>query len=401
MVTREGKWSGPCPCRSASVAGVIDALVSPPGRALLAELGGVPDLGSLRLATALRERYPADLVAAALTQAELRRAARAKFTRADAMYFTRAGLEQASSEAMARHRATRFAGRGRLADLCTGIGGDLIALAADHDVTAVDLDPVHLRMAVLNTEAYGVDDGRITATLSNVRAAELSDVDGVFVDPARRTTTRRMRTGESEPPLEWCLALATRVPAVVIKLAPGIDHAAIPDGWELEFVAERRELKEAVAWSPALASTTRRATVLPGGDTLIPDGQGPVAIAAPGAYLLDPNPAVTRAGLVEELARRTGTWKIDEQIAFLCADEAVHTPFARTLRVVESLPWQEKQLARRLKELGIGAVDVRRRGLAGNVEQLQHRLKLKEGRKATLVMTRWQGRPWALICDDV
>jgi len=376
-----------------------DALLSAAGRALLAELADQPDLGSLRLATVLRERYPADLVAAALTQAELRRAARAKFSRAEQMFFTRAGLEQASSEAMSRHRATRFAGRARLADLCTGIGGDLISLAADHAVRAVDVDPVHLRMAVLNAEAYGVA-ARVTAVLGDVRTAELSGVDGVFVDPARRTTTRRLRTGDSEPPLAWCLALADTVPAVAIKLAPGLDRAAVPNGWELEFVAERRELKEAVAWSPALASAPRRATVLPDGDTLTPDGKGSVAIAAPGAFLLDPNPAVTRAGLVEELARVTGTWKIDDQIAFLCADEPVRTPFARTLRVLESAPWQEKQLGRRLKALGIGAVDVRRRGLAGNVEQLQQRLKLKDGRKATLVMTRWQNRPWSLICED-
>ena len=52
------------------------------------------------------------------------------------------------------------------------------------------------------------------------------------------------------------------VPAVGVKLGPGLDPAAVPEGWELEFVADRRDLKEAVAWSPALAGTTRRATVL-------------------------------------------------------------------------------------------------------------------------------------------
>ena len=374
----------------------IDALLSPDGQALLTELAGAADLGSLRLATSLRERFAPDLVAAALTQVELRRAARAKFTRADDMFFTRAGLEQSSSEAMSRHRATRFEGRPRLADLCTGIGGDLISLAADHDVLAVDVDPVHLRIAVLNTAAYG---GRAETREADVRTVDLAGFDAAFVDPARRTTAGRLRTGDSEPPLTWCLALAETLP-VAVKLAPGIDRAAIPDGWELEFVAERRDLKESVAWSPALATTRRRATILPAGHTLVPDGGGPVRVDEPGEFLLDPNPAVTRAGLVEELARATGTWKIDDQIAFLCADEPVRTPFARTLRVLESAPWQEKQLAARLKALGIGTVDVRRRGLAGNVEQLQQRLKLKDGRKATLVMTRWQNRPWSLVCED-
>lgn len=374
------------------------ALLSPPGAALLAELSGADDLGSLRLATELRQRYPSELVAAGLTQAELRRAARAKFTRADRMFFTRAGLEQASAEVVSRHRAVRFAGRSRLADLCTGIGGDLIALADGHDVLAVDVDPVHLRMAQLNAATYGVT---ARTQQADVRDVDLSAVDAAFVDPTRRTSTRRLRTGDSEPPLDWCLALADRVPAVGVKLAPGLDRASVPDGWEVEFVADRRELKEAAIWSPALATTSRRATILPGGDTLTPDGGGSGRVGEPAAYLLDPNPAITRAGLVEELARLTGTWKIDEHIAFLAADRPVHTPFARTLRVLESAPWKEKLLAARLRALDIGAVDIRRRGLAGNVEQLHHRLKLTgHGRKATLVMTRMQGRPWSLVCVD-
>ena len=45
------------------------------------------------------------------------------------MFFTRAGLEQASSERMARHHAARFAPFASVVDLCTGIGGDLIGLS--------------------------------------------------------------------------------------------------------------------------------------------------------------------------------------------------------------------------------------------------------------------------------
>jgi THUMP domain-like/RNA cap guanine-N2 methyltransferase len=379
----------------------VDALLSPPGQALLAELGDVADLGSMRVATSLRERYPPDVVAAALTQAELRRAARVKFTRADDMFFTRAGLEQASAEAVSRHRARRFRHVARIADLCTGIGGDLISLAAGREVIAVDADSVHLRMAMLNTAAYGVARG-VRPLAADVRAVDLAGLDAAFIDPARRTDVRRLPTGDSEPPLAWCLALADRVPAIAIKLAPGLDRGAVPNRWELEFVADRRELKDATAWSPALATAPRRATILPRGDTLVPDGGDAVAVAEPGEFLLDPNPAVTRAGLVEDLARTTGTWKLDEQIAFLCSDTAVRTPFARTLRVLESAPWKEKLLAGRLRDLGIGAVDIRRRGLAGNVERLHRRLKLSgDGRKATLVMTRMQGRPWSLVCVDV
>ncbi|MGH3867633.1 MAG: hypothetical protein ACRDQ4_16155 [Pseudonocardiaceae bacterium] len=66
---------------------------------------------------------------------------------------------EVTSEVIARHRARRFEGAARVADLCCGIGGDLLALAGRRDVLAVDRDPLHLRMATLNADAYGVADG--------------------------------------------------------------------------------------------------------------------------------------------------------------------------------------------------------------------------------------------------
>ena len=379
----------------------LAGLMSADGAALLGRLAGqqVTPETALRLGARLREEYPAALVAAALSQHELRSAAEGKFSRAAEMFFTRAGLEQASAELVSRHRAARYAGAGRVADLCCGIGGDLLGLAGQHDVLAVDRDLVHLRMAVANAAAYRVA-GRVTARQDDVRQTGLDGVDAVFIDPARRAGRGRLRTGASEPPLAWCLSLAGQVSRLGIKAAPGVARDAVPPGWELEFVAVGRDLKEATAWSPALAGPATRATVLPGGHTLVPQPGPPVPVAPPGPYLLDPSPAVTRAGLVAELARLAGAWQIDEQIAFLCTETPVATPFARTLRVTGSLPWNHRAVAARLRELGIGAVDIRRRGLAGDVDQVRRQLKLSGAGRATLVMTRAADRPWALICTD-
>ncbi len=380
----------------------FEALLSPQGRELLDHLATeavTPDT-TLRLGTVLRERYPAELVIQALAQHELRQQAIPKFSRAMEMFFTRPGLEQASSEVIARHRSRRYANAERVADLCCGIGGDLIALAAGRRVLAVDRDPLHLRIALANADVYGVAAG-LTTVHDDVRDVELMGVDAVFIDPARRTGGRRLRAGDSEPPLDWCLAVAERVAAVGIKAAPGLPHGAVPHGWELEFIAIGRDLKEAVAWSPALAAGATRATILPEGHTLVPEPGPAVEVRMPDEFLLDPNPAVTRAGLVEELARGLGAWKIDEQIAFLSADAPLRTPFGRPLRVIDSAPWNQKQLAAKLRKLDIGAVDIRRRGLAGDVDQLHRRLKLSGSRRATLVMTRVQDRPWGLICLDV
>jgi hypothetical protein len=432
-------------------------LLTRQGQELLARLAAEPDGGgtALALATSLRREYPADLVAAATAQHELRLAARAKFSRAMQMLFTRAGYEQSSSEPIARYRAARFGGARRVADLCCGIGGDLLALASGREALAVDRDDVHARLALHNAAVYG-QAKNARAVVADVRDIRLDDLDAVFIDPARRSgpgtapvradgapagagggsarsggasgPPRRFRTGQSEPPLDWCFALAERVPAVCVKAAPGLPAGFIPDGWEAEFIADGRDLKEAVLWSPALATAPvagsggpRRALVLSGSvaHALVACPGDPVPVTEPREYLLDPNPAVTRSGLVEDLARSLAAGrapdgspagdgdgagdvaKIDPQIAFLTLNRPVQTPFARTLRVLDSAPWNEKRFAKRLRELGIGAADIRRRGLAGDVDQIHRRLKLAGPNRATIVITRVNDKPWGLICGPV
>ncbi len=377
------------------------ALAAPEGQALMRTLAAerVTDETALRLTDRLRAHYPAALVADGLTLQRLRDRAATKFSRAQDMMLTRDGVEQASGEIVAGHRAARLADGGPVADLCCGIGGDLVALAAHGPVLGVDRDPLHAWMAAHNAAVYGVGE-RVRTEVADVRAVDLGGVNAVFVDPARRSAHGRTRDGE--PPLPWCVELAARVPRVAVKAAPGLDRGVVPPGWEAEFVAVGTDLKEAVLWSPATAEAATRATVLAAGarHTLLPAPGDAVAVGEPAEYLLDPNPAVTRAGLVAELARAVGAWKIDERIAFLAADAPVTTPFARTLRVLDSGPWREKGLAARLRALDVGAVDVRRRGLAGDVDVLRRRLALRGSRRVTLVMTRARDRPWALVCVD-
>jgi SAM-dependent methyltransferase len=408
-------------------------LLTPAGDELLRRLAGLdvtPDL-ALRLAAELRGQYPAGLVAAALTQQSLRAAAREKFSQAADMYFTRAGLEQASAEQTAAHSAGRFAGLGLVADLCCGIGGDLAALASvTRQVLAVDTDLDTLAFALRNVAVSGAS-GDVTPVCADVGDLCLTGIEAAFIDPARRAGGRRLRTGDSDPPLTWCFSLVRQIPRVCVKAAPGLRHDLVPDGWETEFVAVGRALKEALLWSPAFSTTQRRATILPpgnagvasagrlpvtgGGDaqgpgvggslspgsTLVASASQPAPVSEPGEYLLDPNPAVTRASLVTELALELSAWQIDPMIAFLSLDQPVSTPFARTLRILESMPWHEREVARKLRELGVGAADIRRRGLAGDVQQIHRRLALQGDKSATIVLTRRNDRPWGLICEPV
>ena len=162
-------------------------LLTPPGRELLARLAAEPDAGSLAVAERLRREYPAGLVATAMAQQELRLAAEAKFSRAarDAVHQgrLRAVLVGGDRQVPGRPPGGRAS---RIADLCCGIGGDLIALAAASDVLAVDRDETHARLALHNAAVYGRAE-HVTAVVADVRDVPLAGVDAVFIDPARRS----------------------------------------------------------------------------------------------------------------------------------------------------------------------------------------------------------------------
>lgn len=292
----------------------------------------------------LRRKWPANLVAAAAAQAELRALAAAKFGHADRMLFTREGLEQATPQLVADHRAERLVaavGREQVLDLCCGIGGDAAALArAGLRPVLVDRDPLHLRLTRHNVAVSAGTEP--SAAVADVTTLRLRPTNVVHIDPARRSAAAAGgRRGGYQPPLDWCQQLpATRT---VVKAAPGIPHALIAPGWEAEWVAVGSDLKAAVLWSPALAGLpdARRATVLDGSDTheLVADASLPAPpVGAPAEWVVDPNPAVTRAGAVADLADRLDGWLIDPRIGFIACNQQPATPFGRTLRVVASLP---------------------------------------------------------------
>jgi THUMP domain-like len=385
----------------------LEALWSDAGRRLLAELPAYDEATALAVASRLRREHPAELVAAALTQARLRAKAREKFgDLADQLFFTPAGLEQATRPPVARHRAQRYAAAGasRIADLCCGIGSDLLALAGAAELTGVDRDPLTAAIARANVAAAG-RSGRATVLCADATTVDLRGHDAVFIDPSRRGAHGRIFEPDAySPPLAFVAELAARIRATCAKVAPGIPHHRLPREAEAEWVSHRGEVAEAALWFGPLASgVPRRATVLPAGATLTADlGLGPPPTGPLRRWLYDPDGAVVRAGLVGELANALGAALIDPAIAYLTADAAVPTPFAAAYEVVDSLPFQLKRLRATLRAHGVGHVVVKKRGSAIQPEQLRRLLRLDPSapRRAVVVLTRQAGAHVAIIAKN-
>ena len=56
--------------------------------------------------------------------------------------------------------------------------------------------------------------------------------------------------------------LLDRVPATVVKVAPGLDHDRVPAGVEAEWVSVGGSIVEALLWGRGLSTTWRRATLV-------------------------------------------------------------------------------------------------------------------------------------------
>jgi SAM-dependent methyltransferase len=359
----------------------------------------------VRAGAALRSSLDPALAAAAMSQVVLRQQARGKHgDDASRMYFTPEALEQSTRREVAAHRAARvsFAHPSSVVDLGCGVGGDLVALARRHGpsgtpVAGVESDPVRAALAAANLRALDLPGAVSTADATRL---DLSAFGVVVADPARRSA--RGRTFDPDtyvPSWAWVESLLRR-PAVV-KVAPGIPDERVPEGVETEVVSWRGAVKEAALWSPQLATTERRATVItPDGLATLTDREDPggeaVGTSRPRGYLYEPDGAVIRAGLVTAVAAAVGGSLLDPRIAYVTSDREVATPYATGYEVIEELPFAEKRLRAALRERGIGRLTVKKRGVGIVPEQLRRRLTLAGDGEGTIVVTRVDGRATVL-----
>ena len=386
----------------------VELLFTPEAVELLESLPPIDSKANVvRNVTALRKRgVSAEMTSVVLLQRRLRTIARAKFGEfADTMFFTENGLQQATRLAVAAHHAERFRGAhlNRVADLGCGIGGDSLAFAGlGIAVTAVDRDEVTAAIATYNLAPFA----ECTVIHGEAVDTDLTPFDGLWFDPARRNSTKRLANpADWSPSLNWVFEVAARIPSG-IKLSPAIDHNLLPDNVEAQWVDDHGDTVECVVWTGALARSgiARSALVLTYGAPVELTGSTPstdVPVGALGDYLYDPCGAVIRAQLLATLAGQLEAVTISPEIAYLSNQSGVETPFAQRFRVREVLPLDQRTIAQRMKELGIGTLEIKKRGVDIDPAQFRTKLKLSGRDSATLFLTRIGSGRGAILADRV
>lgn len=395
----------------------IAYLGSSAGSAALAEAARLElsSASQLRDVATLRRTH-GDRAAALIETVRLRRRAVAKLPAAGEWLFTDDALQQATPALVARHRARRLVGRD-VHDVTCSIGAELAELArVCPRVIGSDLDPSRLLMARHNMahpvapEPPADTGGPAPAEPQPITNVLLARADAlapcstgtvIVADPARRADGRRTHDpAKLQPPLPDLLDVYSGRD-LAVKCAPGVDFDRLGWAGEVEIVSLDGAVREACLWSPGLAAPgiTRRATVLTAAGealTLTDADHDDIPERGPGEWIVDPDGAVVRAGLVRHYAARYGLWQLDPRIAYLTGDSV--PAGVRGFRVLDRLDFREKTLRAELRRRDCGPLEILARGVDIDPDALRRRLKPTGSEPFTLVITRIGRTPVAFLC---
>ncbi|WP_310786680.1 class I SAM-dependent methyltransferase [Mycobacterium sp. Z3061] len=296
--------------------------------------------------------------------------------------FTDEALQQSTAARVALHRARRLAGR-VVHDATCSIGTEPAALHGVAElVIGSDIDPVRLAMARHN----------LGPTTALCRADALHPVTrdaAVIVDPARRSGGRRRFSPADYRPALGPLLQAYRGRDLAVKCSPGIDFDELGrlgfDG-EIEVTSYGGSVREACLWSGALAGVRRRASVLDRDEQITSADSDDCPVGPAGRWIVDPDGAVVRAGLVRHYGARHGLWQLDPDIAYLSGDRL--PPGVRGFEVLEQLAFDERRLRQSLTALDCGAAEILVRGVQVDPDALRRRLRLRGGAALSVVIAR-------------
>jgi hypothetical protein len=391
----------------------LDFLLTDAGRELLAVAASRDWSRAALVAStaAVREADPAHAAAAIdVVTARLRAAGRLRA--AESMLLTDEAVQQATAWPVAALRAHRLAGR-VVHDVTCSVGAELAELARTADrALGSDLDPVRARMAAHNVP------GALVCVADALRPPSRDAV--LVADPARRAGGRRIHDPERlSPPLPGLLASA-RGRDHVVKCAPGLDLSGLGHTGEVEVVSLDGSVREACLWSDGLSGPVRRrATVVRTAATGVPGPWGPPRLVADGVavhveevtdadddevdargeadrYIVDPDGAVVRAGLVRHWARRHGLRQLDPRIAHLTGPAV--PPGYSGFEVLARHRLDRKELRRALRERDCGSLEILVRGVDVDPDALRRSLGLSGSRPLALVVTRIDRSAVAFVC---
>ena len=345
----------------------------------------------------LASQYPDVDMPAAATQIEGWHAARTKipsWAENDAVVWpSRLSMEQCSSEATARYKAT-LVGGSTLADLTGGLGVDCAFMSERFEKTIyVERNEQIFAISSANFRALGLSNIHPVCDDALRVLESLPLQDWIYLDPARRSTSGRkvMALDDCDPDVT---ALEDRLlqhaKQVMIKCSPMLDiHRAcqqLRSVQSIHVLALNGECKELLLILGKTPKNPDEMGVfcinLPSDESFFftrkEEKEATCEFASePGLYLYEPNAALLKAGCFKLPAQRFGLKKLHPNTQLYTSDILCKDFPGRSFRVVGA-----EKLSKDIRKsllAGITQANLTTRNFPTSVDDLRKRLRLAEG----------------------
>ncbi len=296
-------------------------------------------------------------------------------------------MEQCSSEATARYKAS-IAGKGALfVDLTAGFGVDMAlisqgfqkAVHVERQPQLCAISSENFRLLGLNHIEVVCGDG--VAYLHTMRHADL-----LFIDPARRDVHggRTYDISDCTPNvLEILDEMLEKADRVMIKLSPMLDwRKAVADLGkvnEVHIISVDNECKELLL---ILSKTKKPLRVFcVNNDECFEVVEGissqPRPLPQDMRYLYEPNASVMKAGCFDLIEQRFGVVQLERNSHLFVSDKEISGFPGRQFLIEKRTSMNKRELKAALADVDQANITVR--NFPMSVAELRKRLKLKEG----------------------
>jgi hypothetical protein len=329
-------------------------------------------------------------------------------------FFVSALVEQASRQAIAEYRAKFFTGASHILEVGTGTGSDTAALArVSKHVTTVEADPIRAELAKRNLALQGIANVTfLVGELAQLRPSlDLSSFDGLFADPARRTTQghRIKDPVDYSPPLSELLTL-TDAKVRAIKVSPGLffdalQHRATEHEWSRAFVGYGDECLEQTLWfgAPVIDSSVFLVDHGIGWAPSTTSLQPPSPPQSLSGFVSEAHAVVNRSQYLSQFFAERGIAQIAPDVAYgVSKTLPPQDKLISSFEILEAFPFSTAKLRSTLSSLGwTNRSEFKKRNFADDLEQLRSSMKLPPhfhgAPFGTILLFTWHNTPWVII----
>jgi precorrin-6B methylase 2 len=315
-------------------------------------------------------------------------------------------MEQCSSEATARYKAS-IAGTGNLlVDLTAGFGVDMAFVSPNfNQAVSVEQKASLCTISSENFSRLGLKHVKVMCGDGVDYLHQMDHADLLFIDPARRDEHggRTYGIADCSPNvLEIIDEMIEKASRVMIKLSPMLDWRKAVDDIgghranvnEVHIVSVNNECKE------LLLVVSKEATpvhVFCVNDTDVFDFEAGnhlptefLSVEQSPHYLYEPNASIMKAGAFDLVANRFGITQVGKNSHLFVSDTPLSSFPGRCFVIDNIVSMNKREVKQALKDVSRANISVR--NFPMSVAELRRRLKLKDGGDVYLFATTVERR---------